>query len=75
MLVEALSQHPSANCGLPSPVHSIRLAGRESRSEEPFASDIHEVVDEIAGALLPVLQDKPFAFLGHRYLKSVLKHI
>ncbi|XP_070111181.1 S-acyl fatty acid synthase thioesterase, medium chain [Equus przewalskii] len=46
-------------------VHSIRLAGRESRSEEPFASDIHEVVDEIAGALLPVLQDKPFAFLGH----------
>ncbi|XP_004425511.1 PREDICTED: S-acyl fatty acid synthase thioesterase, medium chain [Ceratotherium simum simum] len=46
-------------------VHSIRLAGRESRSKEPFASDIHQVVDEIACALLPVLQDKPFAFLGH----------
>ncbi|XP_006872678.1 PREDICTED: S-acyl fatty acid synthase thioesterase, medium chain [Chrysochloris asiatica] len=46
-------------------VHSIRLAGRESRYEEPFASDFFHVVDEIICALLPILQDKPFAFFGH----------
>ncbi|KAM6216204.1 S-acyl fatty acid synthase thioesterase, medium chain [Rhynchocyon petersi] len=46
-------------------VYSIRLAGRESRHEEPFASDIRHVAEEIACALLPVLQDKPFAFFGH----------
>ncbi|KAM7155400.1 S-acyl fatty acid synthase thioesterase, medium chain-like isoform 2-T3 [Molossus nigricans] len=46
-------------------VHSIRLAGRESRLEEPFSSDICQIADEIVCALLPVLQDKPFAFFGH----------
>ncbi|KAM7154813.1 S-acyl fatty acid synthase thioesterase, medium chain-like [Molossus nigricans] len=46
-------------------VHSIRLAGRESRHEEPFSSDICQIADEIVCALLPVLQDKPFAFFGH----------
>ncbi|XP_049633485.1 S-acyl fatty acid synthase thioesterase, medium chain [Suncus etruscus] len=46
-------------------VHSIRLAGRESRILEPFAEDIQQVVEEIAQALLPILQDKPFAFFGH----------
>ncbi|XP_053429214.1 S-acyl fatty acid synthase thioesterase, medium chain isoform X2 [Nycticebus coucang] len=46
-------------------VHSVRLAGRESRFEEPFAKDIHQVVDEIVCAMLPVIQDKPFAFFGH----------
>ncbi|XP_019518958.1 PREDICTED: S-acyl fatty acid synthase thioesterase, medium chain [Hipposideros armiger] len=46
-------------------VYSIRLAGRESRLEEPIASDPDQVVDEIVCALLPVIQDKPFAFFGH----------
>ncbi|XP_006894380.1 PREDICTED: S-acyl fatty acid synthase thioesterase, medium chain [Elephantulus edwardii] len=46
-------------------VYSIRLAGRESRWEEPVASDMHHIAAEIACALLPVLQDKPFAFFGH----------
>ncbi|XP_055970559.1 S-acyl fatty acid synthase thioesterase, medium chain [Sorex fumeus] len=46
-------------------VHSIRLAGRENRHTEPFASDMHQVADEIVCALLPILQDKPFAFFGH----------
>ncbi|XP_062957412.1 S-acyl fatty acid synthase thioesterase, medium chain [Cynocephalus volans] len=46
-------------------VHSIRLAGRESRLEEPFANDIYQIADEIACVLLPVIQDKPFAFFGH----------
>ncbi|KAM5340290.1 S-acyl fatty acid synthase thioesterase, medium chain [Glossophaga mutica] len=46
-------------------VHSIRLAGRECRSEEPFATDIYQMADEIVCALLPVIQNKPFAFFGH----------
>uniref|UniRef100_A0A671G170 S-acyl fatty acid synthase thioesterase, medium chain n=2 Tax=Rhinolophus ferrumequinum TaxID=59479 RepID=A0A671G170_RHIFE len=46
-------------------VHSIRLAGRESRWNEPFASDPDQLIEEIVCALLPVLQDKPFAFFGH----------
>uniref|UniRef100_A0A2I3GME9 oleoyl-[acyl-carrier-protein] hydrolase n=1 Tax=Nomascus leucogenys TaxID=61853 RepID=A0A2I3GME9_NOMLE len=54
-------------------VHSLRLPGRESRVEEPFANDISQLVDEVVCALQPVIQDKPFAFFGHRYLISVLK--
>ncbi|XP_037367386.1 S-acyl fatty acid synthase thioesterase, medium chain [Talpa occidentalis] len=46
-------------------VHAIRLAGRESRLDEPFANDMNQVLDEIVCALLPILQDKPFAFFGH----------
>ncbi|XP_012863049.1 S-acyl fatty acid synthase thioesterase, medium chain [Echinops telfairi] len=46
-------------------VHSIRLAGRETRTEEPFVTDINQAVDEIVCALLPLLQDKLFAFFGH----------
>ncbi|XP_055285144.1 S-acyl fatty acid synthase thioesterase, medium chain [Moschus berezovskii] len=46
-------------------VHAIQLAGRESRLEEPLASDMHQVVDEIACALLPIIQGENFAFFGH----------
>ncbi|XP_038191202.1 S-acyl fatty acid synthase thioesterase, medium chain [Arvicola amphibius] len=46
-------------------VHSVRLAGRETRSQELFASDIYQIVDEIVPALLPVVQNKMFAFFGH----------
>ena len=52
-------------------MHAIRLAGRESRLEEPFASDMNQIVDEIACALLPIIQGEYFAFFGHRYLTSV----
>ncbi|TEA34545.1 hypothetical protein DBR06_SOUSAS14510026, partial [Sousa chinensis] len=45
--------------------HAIRLAGRESWLEDPFPSDIYQMVDEIACALLPVLQGENFAFFGH----------
>ncbi|KAM7322497.1 S-acyl fatty acid synthase thioesterase, medium chain [Alexandromys fortis] len=48
-------------------VHSVRLAGRETRSQELFASDIYQIVDEIVPALLPVVQDKAFAFFGHSF--------
>lgn len=44
----------------------------ESRFEEHFASDMHQVVDEIACALLPIIQGENFTFFGHRYLTSVL---
>uniref|UniRef100_A0A8D2EPN1 oleoyl-[acyl-carrier-protein] hydrolase n=1 Tax=Theropithecus gelada TaxID=9565 RepID=A0A8D2EPN1_THEGE len=54
-------------------VHSLRLPGRESRIEEPFANDISQLVDEVVHALQPVIQEKPFAFFGHRYLIFVLK--
>ncbi|XDB56295.1 hypothetical protein AB1E18_009762 [Capra hircus] len=46
-------------------VHAMRLAGRESRFEEHFASDMHQVVDEIACARLPVIQGENFTFFGH----------
>ncbi|XP_040133525.2 S-acyl fatty acid synthase thioesterase, medium chain [Ictidomys tridecemlineatus] len=46
-------------------VSCLRLAGRESRLEEPFANDINQVVEETVHALLPIIQDKPFAFFGH----------
>uniref|UniRef100_A0A2K6ET39 oleoyl-[acyl-carrier-protein] hydrolase n=1 Tax=Propithecus coquereli TaxID=379532 RepID=A0A2K6ET39_PROCO len=52
-------------------VHSVRLAGRESRLEEPFAKDMYQLADEIVCAMLPIIQDKPFAFFGHRYLKKL----
>uniref|UniRef100_A0A2K5CQE6 oleoyl-[acyl-carrier-protein] hydrolase n=1 Tax=Aotus nancymaae TaxID=37293 RepID=A0A2K5CQE6_AOTNA len=54
-------------------VHAIRLPGRESRIGEPMATDIYQIIDEITCAMLPVIQGKPFALFGHRYLKSVLK--
>ncbi|XP_057399754.1 meiosis expressed gene 1 protein homolog isoform X2 [Balaenoptera acutorostrata] len=50
--------------------HAIRLAGRESRLEDPFPSDIYQMVDEIACALLLVLQGENFAFFGHRQLHN-----
>uniref|UniRef100_A0A8C9PAK5 S-acyl fatty acid synthase thioesterase, medium chain n=1 Tax=Spermophilus dauricus TaxID=99837 RepID=A0A8C9PAK5_SPEDA len=46
-------------------VSCLRLAGRESRLEEHFANDINQVVEETVHALLPIIQDKPFAFFGH----------
>ncbi|XP_044534853.1 S-acyl fatty acid synthase thioesterase, medium chain [Gracilinanus agilis] len=46
-------------------VSSIRLPGRESRYKEPFATNLEHVIAEISNALLPLLQDIPFAFFGH----------
>ncbi|XP_012870059.1 PREDICTED: S-acyl fatty acid synthase thioesterase, medium chain [Dipodomys ordii] len=52
-------------------VHAVRFAGRESRLDEQFASDIHQQVDEIIDALLPIIHDKSFAFFGHSFGSSV----
>ncbi|XP_055449721.1 S-acyl fatty acid synthase thioesterase, medium chain [Psammomys obesus] len=46
-------------------VHAVRLAGRETRAQEPFPNDIYQIADEIVSALLPIIQDKAFAFFGH----------
>uniref|UniRef100_A0A8I6GAB2 S-acyl fatty acid synthase thioesterase, medium chain n=1 Tax=Rattus norvegicus TaxID=10116 RepID=A0A8I6GAB2_RAT len=48
-------------------VHAVRLAGRETRLGEPFANDIYQIADEIVTALLPIIQDKAFAFFGHSF--------
>ncbi|XP_039592433.1 S-acyl fatty acid synthase thioesterase, medium chain isoform X1 [Polypterus senegalus] len=53
------------NCSIE--VYSVKLPGREARAKEPFAVDIHEIVNEVTQALLPQLQEKPFAFFGHSF--------
>ncbi|XP_078283917.1 S-acyl fatty acid synthase thioesterase, medium chain [Rhinoraja longicauda] len=46
-------------------VYSLRLAGRETRSREPFTQNLQQLIDEIVNTLLPSLKEKPFAFFGH----------
>lgn len=46
---------------------AVKLPGRESRAKEPFFQNMQQIVDEVIGALLPLLKEKPFALFGHRY--------
>ncbi|NXA89523.1 SAST synthase, partial [Melanocharis versteri] len=46
-------------------VFCIRLPGRETRQEEPFAKDMASVINEVESVLLKALEEKPFAFFGH----------
>ncbi|KAM4706316.1 S-acyl fatty acid synthase thioesterase, medium chain isoform 2-T2 [Rhinophrynus dorsalis] len=48
-------------------VYSVRLPGRESRTKEPFAVTMDQIVGEIIQVLLPQLQEKSFAFFGHSF--------
>ncbi|NXB82540.1 SAST synthase, partial [Donacobius atricapilla] len=46
-------------------VFCIRLPGRESRFEDPFAKDMTSAVNEVTSVLLKELKEKPFAFFAH----------
>lgn len=48
-------------------VYSVKLPGRETRVQEPFAEDIQQIVDEVISVLLPKLKEKPFVFFGHSF--------
>ncbi|NXR41906.1 SAST synthase, partial [Zosterops hypoxanthus] len=48
-------------------VFCIRLPGRESRHEEPFAKDMTSVVNEVTSVLLKEFKEKPFAFFAHSF--------
>ncbi|NXB60088.1 SAST synthase, partial [Struthidea cinerea] len=48
-------------------VFCIRLPGRETRLQEPFAKDMTSIVNEVANVLLKELKEKPFAFFGHSF--------
>ncbi|MEE6466726.1 hypothetical protein FKM82_007034, partial [Ascaphus truei] len=63
----SIYSHFGESCLFLLTVYSIRLPGRESRMQEPFAQNMEQIVDEITHILLPQLQEKSFAFFGHRY--------
>jgi surfactin synthase thioesterase subunit len=47
-------------------VCAVRLPGRECRQEEPAATRIVDLTEQICRGLIPWL-DKPFAFFGHSF--------
>uniref|UniRef100_A0A8C0V8L0 oleoyl-[acyl-carrier-protein] hydrolase n=1 Tax=Cyanistes caeruleus TaxID=156563 RepID=A0A8C0V8L0_CYACU len=48
-------------------VFCIRLPGRHTHLEKPFAKDMASIVTEVTSALLKELKEKPFAFFGHSF--------
>ncbi|KAK2920849.1 S-acyl fatty acid synthase thioesterase, medium chain [Channa argus] len=48
-------------------VFAVKLPGREGRAKEPFFQSMQQIVDEVTGALLPLLKEKPFALFGHSF--------
>jgi len=52
---------------LPSEVEvcAVQLPGREDRLAEPAFTSMPPLIEALAGALYPYLQDKPYAFFGH----------
>ncbi|XP_058474368.1 S-acyl fatty acid synthase thioesterase, medium chain isoform X2 [Solea solea] len=48
-------------------VFAVKLPGREARAKEPFFQNMQQIVDEVIGALLPLLKEKPFALFGHSF--------
>ncbi|KPH98425.1 Oleoyl-(acyl-carrier-protein) hydrolase [Actinobacteria bacterium OV450] len=45
-------------------IHAVCYPGRAARLDEPPATDLHRLADDIAQVLRP-LQDRPMVFLGH----------
>ena len=46
-------------------ISAIQLPGREHRLKEPCFTELPRLVTRLADDLLPVLQNRPFAFFGH----------
>jgi medium-chain acyl-[acyl-carrier-protein] hydrolase len=46
-------------------VCAVQLPGRESRATEPAYRRLSSLIDDLYGAIEPLLDDKPFALFGH----------
>jgi medium-chain acyl-[acyl-carrier-protein] hydrolase len=46
-------------------VWALQLPGRENRLEEPAIGDLTTLVREVASALDPLIDDRPYAIVGH----------
>ncbi len=57
-------RHLAAHVSTRVEVVPVQLPGREARRREPFVTDVHELVDQLAAAIEPLL-DRPFALMGH----------
>ncbi len=44
---------------------SVQLPGRENRLKESPVTQMHILIESVASALLPYMDDKPFALFGH----------
>ncbi|MGH2509557.1 MAG: thioesterase II family protein, partial [Ktedonobacteraceae bacterium] len=44
---------------------AIQLPGRENRLQEAPVTQMHGLIESVASALLPYMDDKPFALFGH----------
>lgn len=55
----------SAGLASQAEVCAIQLPGRESRLKEAPVTQIHALIESVASALIPYMDDKPFALFGH----------
>ena len=46
-------------------LYPVELAGRGSRSKEPFYNSVNDAVDDIYNSIEETLDDTEFAFFGH----------
>jgi surfactin synthase thioesterase subunit/acyl carrier protein len=46
-------------------LYAVQLPGREHRADEPFATDLHALAAEVAGALAGDADPRPYALFGH----------
>lgn len=48
-------------------VHSVCLAGRETRFSDPVYENLADVLNDVTSAVYDVCKGTPFALLGHRF--------